>query len=175
MKIWRLGYDSNNYEGFQVANGDWSIADQFIGRSLHQEWEPFELKVYEEAPRSDAPTFMGCAPVFSSQAVATVKGLLEGLVELLPTYFPREEYFILNVLNVLDCMDYDQSEVVRFRSGRVMRFKKYGFIPEIVTNQHIFKIKEIPEEAVFVSDEFRNNILNSRLVGFRFEEVWSSN
>jgi len=175
MRFWQLEYDSNNYEGMMVADGDWSIADQFIGRPLLAEWKPLQLQVYEEAPRSDAPTFMGCAPLFSARAVDAVKALIEGSVEVLPTDFPREPYFILNVQSVLDCIDYDLAEAVRFRSGRVMRFNKYAFIPNVVEGQHIFKVKEIPKQAVFVSDEFRNAILENQLVGFVFKEVWKSN
>ncbi|UUZ84044.1 hypothetical protein LJK88_09930 [Paenibacillus sp. P26] len=175
MDIWKLGYDSNNYEAFNLVEGDWTdIIEKFEGHSLIQDWEPMRLKVYEIAPRSDAPTFLGAAPVFSERAVHHLKPLINNFVEILPADFEREEYFIINVLKLLDCIDYDRSKVVRFRSGRIMRFERYEFIPEVVHQQHIFKIIDIPTQAVFVSDEFKEIVIKSQLKGFTFEGVWSS-
>ncbi|KRE56804.1 imm11 family protein [Paenibacillus sp. Soil750] len=175
MRVWKLGYDSNNYEGFRIADGDWTeLIEKFKGIPLLHEWEPIKLEVYEEAPRSDSPSFIGCAPVLSASAVHQLQPLINDFVEVLPTKFDREEYFIINVLSVLNCIDYDASKIVRYRSGRIMRFEKYEFISETVNRYHIFKIVDIPTQAVFVSDDFREAVQTSQLRGFTFEEVWVS-
>ncbi|MDR6882437.1 imm11 family protein [Bacillus sp. 3255] len=176
MRVWKLGYDSNNYEGFRIVEGDWTeLIEKFEGKPLLHEWKPIKLELYEEAARSDAPSFLGSAPVLSANAVQQLQPLINDSVEILPTDFDREEYFIINVLSVLNCIDYDASIIKRYRSGRIMRFEKYEFIPEIVNHQHIFKIVDIPTQAIFVSDDFREAVQTSQLRGFSFEEVWVSN
>ncbi|OPH60462.1 hypothetical protein BC351_18410 [Paenibacillus ferrarius] len=176
MKILKLSYDVENYEGFEVANGDWSIVDKIDGKPLIQEWSPIELKLFDEPQklRSDIPYFVG-APVFSKKAVELLGSLINNSVEILPIKFDREEYYIINVVNLLNCIDFEKSEVVKFRSGRIMKFKKYEFIADVVSNEHIFKIAEMPQHSVFVSEEFRNVVLASNLSGILFEEVWSNN
>lgn len=76
-----------------------------------------------------------------------------------------------------DAIDYEKAILKKLRSGLVIDFKKYAFLPNIVKNQTIFKvylneILHIP--SIFVSDEFRNTVLESDLKGFEFIEVWDS-
>ncbi|WP_240421754.1 imm11 family protein [Paenibacillus periandrae] len=175
MQVWKLDCDSNNYEGFNIVDGDWNeLIEKFGGNSLLNNWQAIKIKPYELAPRSDAPTFIAAAPLFSAKAVDVLRPIISNFVEILPTEFIREDYFIINVLNVLNCVDYDSSSIVKYRSGRIMRFEKYEFFPEIVDQQHIFKITDISRQAVFVSSEFKEEVIKSGLTGFRFEEVWSS-
>ena len=43
-----------------------------------------------------------------------------------------------------------------------------------VQNQHISKIANQLHATVFVSDAFRNRVIESGLVGFEFVELWDS-
>jgi hypothetical protein len=55
--------------------------------------------------------------------------------------------------------------------------EKYAFIHERVKNQHIFKVylsQRIDSSSTFVSDEFKNCLLENELKRFEFEEVWDS-
>ena len=89
--------------------------------------------------------------------------------------YSKERYYAINVVQVIDCIDYKKAECIRFKSSnRVMDFTKYAFKPEMVKGKHIFKIPEHPRAYVLVSDEFRNRVLNSGLEGFHFEELWDS-
>jgi len=175
MKIWQLDFDVENYEGFQIIDEDWSVVEQFDGRSLANTWNPIELKLIEEEPRlrSDAPYFVG-VPVFSARAVELLEPLIHDCAEILPMKFAREDYFIINVTAILDCINMEQAEVVRFRSGRIMKFNKYAFIPEAIAGRNIFKLIEMPKQTIFVSDTFREKVLGAgELTGFKFNEVWS--
>lgn len=55
-----------------------------------------------------------------------------------------------------------------------MRFTKYSFIESIIKNHNIFKIKDEPLKRPFVSDEFKNIVQSSGLIGFKFELAWES-
>lgn len=53
-----------------------------------------------------------------------------------------------------------------------MRFNKYYFKQEMIEGYNIFKIKDEPLGKVFVTDVFRETVLNSNLTGFKFKLVW---
>ena len=55
-----------------------------------------------------------------------------------------------------------------------MRFIKYEFIKERVSGNPIFKIIDEPLKRPFVSDVFRQRVIDNNLKGFKFELVWDS-
>ncbi len=85
-----------------------------------------------------------------------------------------DNYYVINVTTVLDCIDYEKAEYKAFDDGSVMYFTKYAFRRDIIKKLNIFKTIEFPNADVFVSDEFRDRVLNHGLLGFNFVEVWDS-
>ena len=175
MKIWHLGADVNNFDNLiPVKEKDWSLL-RFDGTKLSDTWQPIAVRIIEEQKKSDTPGLSAGIPVLSSKAVEVLKNLMGNKVEILPLRCRRGEYYAINVLDVLDCVNYKNSEFKRFEnSGRIMRFIKYSFNPNCVEGKQIFKIIDEPVRRPFVSDEFRNKVLDSELVGFKFELVWDS-
>lgn len=53
-----------------------------------------------------------------------------------------------------------------------MVFEKYAFIKEKVIDQDLFKVREETVKRPFVSDAFRESVINKGLTGFSFELVW---
>lgn len=177
MKIWELYADANNYENFGFAyenDLDNYMESDLIGQEFGNEWVPFEVSVIEKRKKGDCPSFTGGDLIFSEKAVKALGDLLKDNVEVLPLLYDKEKYYLINVLQLLDCVDYEKAEVIRFDSGDIMLFTRYAFKPESVRNINIFKIVDMPKCNVFVSDEFRNKVLESGLKGFSFEEVWDS-
>ena len=75
----------------------------------------------------------------------------------------------------MDAIDYEKSVYKTFRDGkRILAFKKYAFIPEVVMNTPIFKISDEKTRYAFVSDEFKQIVENNNLKGFKFVLVWDS-
>ena len=107
---------------------------------------------------SDTPWLNTPTPVFSGCVKKTMESLIGDAVEFLPIMFNEAEYWLVNVSNVLDCIDYEKAKVKRFSSGRVMLFERYSFIEEKVTGEDIFKICELPIMYPFVSDRFKEQI-----------------
>ncbi|PGN40666.1 hypothetical protein CN962_28765 [Bacillus cereus] len=152
MKIWELKSSFDDYESFQLLNLEEDSKKYFEGKidsavKASDSWGEIRIKCVEEGNQSDLPHFWG------------------------------EVYYIINVLNAIDAIDYEKAILKKLRSGLVIDFKKYAFLPNMVKNQTIFKvylneILHIP--SVFVSDEFRNTLLESDLKGFEFIEVWDS-
>lgn len=178
MKIWEMSSDANNYDNFTLCNkSDWDrlLAYGFDGKSIKCTWTVFRVEELESIRKGDMPCLFGSIPVFSFRAVEGLREYLDNSAEILPISYDKGEYFIINVTNVIDCVDYEKAEVKRFKSsGKIMRFIKYAFKHEAIKNEHIFKISEFSKSAVFVSDDFKNDILNHGLEGFLFSEVWDS-
>jgi hypothetical protein len=178
MKIWNWKTDANNFD-YLIVPKEKDVEKlvnfyKFDGTTIMNCWEPVQVDVYDKIKRSDTPTF-NSGPVLSERGVAILKDLICGSAEILPLKYKREQYYVLNVTNILDCIDYSKAQYIPFSSsGRPMVFTNYAFKYEAVKNEHIFKIIEHPKSNVFVSDYFRNRVIESGLVGFRFEEVWNS-
>ncbi|SEN79693.1 imm11 family protein [Paenibacillus sp. OV219] len=79
------------------------------------------------------------------------------------------------MIRVIDCIDYERSIPTYFKSsGRLSGFKKIAFVPEKIKDIPIFKVPEHTVTRIYVSDAFRNAVLDSKLKGLDFNEVWDS-
>jgi len=178
MKIWRVIADINNFERLIESSQSNKVSlRDFIGKSLLDSWVKPNLVVINEKgrlKRGDCPYF-GIL-VFSIFAIEILNDLMKDCVELLGIDCDSGNYKIINLINVVDCLDYSKSVIQRYDDGeRISNIKKYAFIPEKIFNQNIFVIPERPRSPVFVSNEFKNRVLESGLKGFKFEEIWDSN
>ncbi|MEF3302238.1 imm11 family protein [Paenibacillus sp. GYB003] len=123
---------------------------------------------------TDCPQFSAGIPVFSEKAITITYDFLKDSAEILPLNHDTMKLFALNVIQVLDAIDYEKAIVRRNSNGRFTGFEKFAFKKSIVQNHHIFKIPEYIGLRVFVSDEFRTRVIESNLTGFKFDEMWDS-
>jgi hypothetical protein len=175
MKIWDLQSDVNNFDTLvPIKREDWDKLI-FAGNSLADSWNPVPVMINDEVKPSDIPGLHPSAPVLSEQAVESLKDLIKVSVEILPLKCRKGNYFVLNVVDVIDCIDYDNSVFKRFPdSNKIMFFEKYSFVPGRIQGKTIFKIVDEPTKTVFVSDVFKERVLSIGLKGFKFVLVWDS-
>lgn len=179
MKIWKLIFDADNYEWF-IPSPPWlsDMIQSFCGNSLQNEWVPIEVECGEPEkalPISDFPLLYSHIPVLSSKAFTILSPTIKDDVEFLQIAHKGEDYYALNVVSILNCVDYQKSVFRRFPStGRIMAFQQYAFNVSEVKNHHIFKIPDEPLRYPFVSDQFRSLCIENKLTGCKFEQVWSS-
>lgn len=176
MKIWHLDCEVDEFENLAwVGEIDLDLINSFDGRSKREGWKPLSLKRMYDRPFSNTPGLTSNIPIFDKKAVDVVKDLLDGVAEILPVECSDGEFYAINALGVVDCIDYEKSKFKTFRDGvRIMRFEKYEFVEEKISRGHIFRLKDEPLKRPFVSDEFKKRILESDLTGFIFELVWDS-
>ncbi|MGG2134689.1 DUF1629 domain-containing protein [Bacillus sp. S2(2024)] len=185
MKIWELKSSTDDYQSFHLLNykeDNKYFKKQFNSKGkLSNSWTDIFIKLEDKGTRSDCPIFLGKSGVrmISGKAKQILEPLIGDNVEFLPLIhtITNEKYYAIHVLNVLDALDSDNTVFEKLSSGLIIGCEKYSFIPSIVQNQAIFKIyinKIIHPTAIFVSDEFRNAVLESDLKGFEFVEVWDS-
>lgn len=179
MKIWEISVSNDNYEQFYLLHKkDYKvfIDEGFVGEKMSQKLpSAIEIEKVYDGKKSDNPYLSPGVLVVSDRAKKLlVPHLKENLVELIPLKQQNDYYYAINVLNMLDALDYKNSKIVKFSDGKIMDFKKFSFHEHMVKNQIIFKIPELKRTKIFVTDEFIRLINNSDLVGFNFKLVWSS-
>lgn len=177
MKIYKLGFDVNNFKSVKLKNGaDYDFYTMFDGRRLLGDWNRPEVVDYTEdkhLKNGDAPGFN--IPLFTRRAMEILYPVIEKEVEVLPIKYGSEELFGINVINILEAIDYGKSEYLKYGDGkRIMAFKKYVFIDERVVNSNIFKISDMTRGDIFISEAFEERVQKNGLNGFKNELVYDS-
>lgn len=177
MKIWQLNFELDKYDNL-IPTREFTVEEiqAFNGRSDLKPWKPIKVKRMEPEKGlelSDAPGFT--FPVFSRRALNCLESLINKNVEILPLDFDEKEYLGINIITVLDAIDYENSIYKTYRDGkRIMAFKKYAFLPNVIKNVSIFKISDEKTRYAFVSDEFKQTVEINNLTGYKFKLVWDS-
>lgn len=177
MKVWQLNFELDEYDNLAPVK-EFTVEEiqSFDGREHLKKWEPIKVKRMEPEKKlelSDAPGFM--IPVFSERALDCLGKLISKDVEILPLDFEEKNYFGINVITVLEAIDYEKSIYKMFRDGkRIMAFKKYAFIANVLQGVSIFKIIDEKTKYAFITDEFKEVVEKNNLSGFKFKLVWDS-
>lgn len=175
MRIWLLKLDVDKYNSFNGYKIEEELNIRFFGNSVSSNWkEPVIEAYYKKRKIADISDFSYGAPLFNEKAVIILEEFLKANAELLPAYYEGNKYYVVNVINVIDALDYEKSEFERFETGAVMYCNKYSFKSEVVINQHLFKIPICNKIDIFVSDQFKRRVEESKLKGLIFVEVWNS-
>ena len=174
MKIFKLNFDVDNFEILEVCEPvDIEFYRMFDGTSLKSGWKKLKVRRMEPEKQlelGDAPGFV--TPIFNEKALKILSPLIDDQVEYLPLDLDGIEYYAVNVLAVVDAVDYEKSKIVKFSSGRIMCFEEYSFIRDKIQGINIFKIPDEREGDAFVSETFKNAVEDNQLRGFKLECVW---
>ena len=177
MKIFRLDFDVNNYKSVQLCERvNAEFYQMFDGTRLWDKWETLKVKYYDDDKDlryGDAPGFI--IPAINKKALDALFPLIKNDVELLSFQLNDEKIYGINVLTIIDAIDYELSQYRTYRDGnRIMAFKKYVFRDEAIEKHNIFKIIDLPRGEIFVSEEFYKAILDNELEGFKLELVYTT-
>lgn len=178
MKIWKLDFEVDKYDSLVPAE-DCTADDYawFREPKRKENWKKLPVKRLEPEKNlslGDAPGFN--FPIFSKRAVDILWPVMKESVEKLELQFDEGEYYGINVITVLDVIDYSKSKYITFDDGkRIMVFQKYAFryCEEIIRN-NIFKIVDEPTCNAFVTEKFKKVVEENNLSGFDFILVWDS-
>lgn len=103
-----------------------------------------------------------------------IDDLINKEIEFLPLIHDDLNLFIMNVTNILECVDWERSSFERYPTGKFSNFNKLVFdFNKITSDTSIFKIKEM-KTSVFVSDSFKQLIEKNELKGIEFSVVCDS-
>ena len=170
----------------------------FLDLLDHEAFMKFDKELRRGLPVSDAfrfvelerdksdlreTEFMDCSQVwittgivlFNQKAKDCLEGVFGDYVEFVPAKYQDDIYYIVNVLNIIDGLNYEKSEFEKLDDGRPYSINKFSLRPNIVNNISIFKLfleESIYSTEIFVSQEVKDIVEANGLTGFSFEEVW---
>lgn len=175
MKIFRLEANVDDYNYFGFINENHWDDKVFDGKELLNNWVSPKVKLYrtKKYPLGDIVSLTTLNPAINVNVIEILKDIFCNNVELLPIVFD-EQYYLMNVINLLDALDEEKSEFKRYSSGKIMYCTKYVFREDIIRNIHIFKIPQFPKTDILVTEGFVKLVQDNNLKGFEFEELWDS-
>ena len=151
------------------------------GLPVSDEFRFVELERDKSNPREKE--FMDCSKLwitmgtvlFNQKAKDCLEGVFGDYVEFVPAKYQDDIYYIVNVLNIIDGINYEKSEFEKLDDGRPYSINKFSLRPNMVNNISIFKLfleDRIYSTEIFVSQEVKDIVEANGLTGFSFEEVW---
>lgn len=175
MKLWELRIENGFDVLYSKDDNIKEIMSCFIGSLKSDYLEPIELITIEEGLYADIVSFSKnpLRPIFTQNAVNALQELMKDSVEMLPVKHPKYDCYIINIVDVVDCLNYKGSKICRWGT-----IEKYDIIEERVNGHHIFLV-DIRERKTtslipLVSDEFKQRVLSNGLKGLRFRLAWDS-
>lgn len=180
MRILRIALDVNHYQYFLTVNDEDSECLYMDGTPRKDTWTPPEVFIlYPKHLVGDFFQFGGAAPIASPKAAHALRAFSQSAGELLPLPYNGETYTILNVLNIVDCLDAPRLEhAFRSRSRYLLRAGGIEMLRQ--SPSVLFKVPQAIRAAVHVVeglrdpvDEFRAVVARAGLKGLLFQEVWS--
>lgn len=184
MKIWRLKNDLNGFESIQLKDVDDDFLAYFkkeikMGKSHKENFSLLEVEIVDQGDISDLPKFWTCSGVFvmSVKAKDSLEKLIKGCVEFIPLKCRDKVLYLVNILSIIDAINYEQARFERLSTGLVVGMEKYSFLEDKIEGLNIFITTlngHIHSTEVFVTSEFKETVEKNNLRGFKFVEVWDS-
>lgn len=118
-------------EGFEwalpVDEGDFEVFRSFDGRSRVASWEPIRMRLITvddkglSLRRAELPWLGEHVLILRDQAIESVGAVLARYGELLPLECAEARLAVFNATQILDAIDEERSDLIRFGSGRLMK------------------------------------------------------
>lgn len=177
MKYYHYHPAANDYDGLGLQMKDHHVTKMHSKSiSLSASWSPVAVHGFEDNPgvEGDFPALSNRSkiPVFSQRAWDVLEPLIGYCSEALPIRYPTgQPFYIINVMDIIDCLDEERSEVKRYTDGGIMRVVSFCLKTDLLHGKHIFKTPLKSGADIIVSDEFRRWVEENNLRGLRFREL----
>jgi hypothetical protein len=162
---------------FSLPHDKWTVDVHFTDKSLAKQWEVPVVRCFEEDPQTegDFPALNNYdqVPVMSERAWHALQPLIGYCCEALPIIHSRGgPYYIIHVMETIDCLDVDKSEFTRnAATGRVSHISRYALKEKLLVGKHIFKLPLESGADLIMDDEFRKTVEANGLKGLQFKEL----
>lgn len=178
MKLFEI-YGSQDYKTLYYKNRAFGkkYVGKFIGTSFHDEWEKCEVEVVFKGKwgnkETDIIDFGGLMEIVLNQkAKSKLEDLILPYCELLPLELEGEEFYLLNPIVVLDCLDLKKCQTKKTPPLYNEKITKYVFKRER-DYPSVFRIKNEPRKYI-VTEEFVKRLEENALVGYGLVKLWDS-
>ncbi len=186
MPMWRYRADSDRYQTLALVDSEKDVhwfMDYVKGRRFprpwpsisvyyEREWEDTSLEESQRAylarrglmPRGDFPSLFGTEPIFTERARQILGPWIEKAVEFIPLHCGEETLYMVNVVDVVDCLDRKLSTIKWISGGAIYKVDHYVIKDKLLGGKHMFKIPKL-WASIYVSDEFKKVVEDSGLKG----------
>src|ERR1035441_5155480 len=176
MEIFRIRLNSNEFQSFLPADTSiWRTeALRMDCKPKLAEWKAPEIYIHN--PKRERGNFFHlCSGAFVTDSAATegLRSVLEMAGELLPLVHKGSPFFLLNVLECVNCLDLQNTTWVTGKTtGARIRILEYQFNAQRLSESTLFKIPETAASEVLCveglkdpEDEFKAQVEGSGFKG----------
>lgn len=158
--------DPDQWETLSVLSGPVGSAWQAPQMSFIRQQEDGTPRQY-----SDCPWCLHTVLIVRDRALTSLRPLLERYGEILPLRCD-EPVSLFNATTILDALDEERSEIVRFDDGGLLAIERHVFRPDVIGNCETFKL---PGRAsrIYLQETVVRRIGELGLVGLAFDLVWT--
>jgi hypothetical protein len=178
MGYYRYQPDANHFNGIGLSNEDRESVIAMHSKSIVRTpaWQPPVVHGFDDNPgvEADFPSLSDYneIPIFSQRGWDVLRPLIGNVCEALPIRHPTgQPFYIINVLDIVDCIDEENSVVDRYSDGRVRRVIRFCFKLNMLVGKHIFKTPRMSGSDLILSEAFRHTVENNGLKGLIFREL----
>ena len=182
MQVYIMRAMPDDYDSIDIINDeDFTLDDALDGTSRIATWQTLNMRYFSEVeppdyPKCDYPSFINI-PCFSPKAAEALQDLLEGNGELLPLDVSGDPYYMFNITNVIDCLDYDKSDIDSYTkegSIKILGVVESVLLDEKINSSCIFKLPEFLYSYHYVTQPFVDRVEECGLTGFNFQLIYDS-
>lgn len=173
--IYRYSPDIENFAGLYPTADvlEWVALGHELNssRCLAAEWTPPSY-VWSDPDvefHGDFPP-VGIECVMSHRAYKVLAPLIAESVEQLAIDVPGGGLTLLHVLDVVDCLDENGSQLFRLPDEKILFVHQYRFDESLTRGHHIFRIPQTRGIEILVSEEFRETVRAAGLKGYCFND-----
>lgn len=184
MVIWRMQNSVDHLAlAFAAAGGARSLLDYVDGKSI--KWQPvsveYDTDLYDDTDERHerVPDFphMSGSITCNEAAKSILDVAVHEYVEFLPltsNTIKDMQYYILYPKTILDCLDNEQSDFVRTRTGYIRGIRKHVLRPDCIGDTPIFRLPVAgsPWGWPYVNDKLKRLIEDNNLTGLEFRKAW---
>lgn len=175
MKVYRLKNHVKSMVLISYNDETHPISSDFDGESKLISWSPTRVETVSKKSYPDFPVYLSSKPVISARVKKEIEPFLQDEVEFLPLLHDELELYMINVTKVLDCVDWERSDIQKFKDGSLAGFNNLAFdFAKIPAETYMFKFKERASTLVFVTEAFKDLIESHKFKGLDFSEVYDS-
>ena len=188
MKIWEIGYDLNRYNLLTFVDSQRLIELESVydGRSKLDNWKEISFKKQDNSGVAGANVFKSVIhmpiTIVDEKALNIIQSIVKkNEIEILPVRIEEQDYseesfFLINVVNKLDCIDFERSKYKTFDDGvRVLSFMELIFKDEVVKKQNIFVAeRDALRGTIYISNTLKEMLEKEEVKGFIFELAYDS-
>lgn len=149
------------------------------------EWQPVACYVsYKDEEtgkkyvRADIPAETNGHMFFNRRAKEALTDFVAPYGQFLPLECKEDELYILNVFNVVDCLDMEKSDIfLRERldlSDPRPLIDKYVFFEDKVDKNDLFRLPYKNHTDIFFTQNFIKEVEKHDLTGFEYRLLWDS-